>query len=125
VIGIVTDDDINMGRRIEAAELLIQHNVPDPVARAARRFLCEVVEDKAGFPGHRLAAARAVMRRDLGKFKRQRIVPLKYDQLRESRHLTATQMIEDGLRRTAERDAKLRLMASTEPADVEPEPKAG
>jgi hypothetical protein len=35
-----------------------------------RKFLCEIAEDKAGFPGHRLAAAKAVLRRDLGKFKR-------------------------------------------------------
>jgi hypothetical protein len=126
VISIVIDDGINMGRRIEAAELLIQHNLPDPVVSAARKFLCEIAEDKAGFPGHRLAAARAVLKRDHGKFKRQRIVPAKYDAWRGVPETTAAERIENLLRLTAERDARLerdrqlKLVSSTEP-----EPKAG
>jgi hypothetical protein len=111
VIGIVIDDGINLGRRIEAAELLMQHNLPGPVVSAARKFLCEIAEDKAGFPGHRLAAAKAVLRRDVGKLE-----------LREG--LTAAELVADGLRRTEERDRQLRLVSSTEPP-AEPEPKAG
>ena len=125
VISIVIDEGINLGRRIEAAELLMQHNLPDPVVAAARKFLCEIVEDKAGFPGHRLAAAKAVLRRDVGKFRRVRIEPSRYDPLKELRtRLTAAELVADGLRRTEERDRQLRLVSSTEPP-AEPEPKAG
>ena len=117
VISIVIDNGVNMGRRIEAAELLIQHNLPDPVVSAARKFLCEIAEDKAGFPGHRLAAARAVLKRDLGKFKRARIEPTKWDALRGMRDVTAAELIADGLRRTAERDRQLKLVSSTKPVE--------
>jgi hypothetical protein len=44
----------------------------------------------------------------------------KWDPLRQMSRLTATELVEDGLRRTAERDRQLRLVASTEP-----EPEAG
>ena len=126
VISIVIDNGVNMGRRIEAAELLIQHNLPDPVVSAARKFLCEIAEDKAGFPGHRLAAARAVLKRDLGKFKRARIEPTKWDALRGMRDVTAAELIADGLRRTAERhrQLKLKLVSSTKPVEP-PADKAG
>jgi hypothetical protein len=132
VISIVIDTGINMGRRIEAAELLIQHNLPDPVVSAARKFLCEIAEDKTGFPGHRLAAARAVLKRDVGKFKRpQPAKPLRYDPLRGMRDVTAAELIARGLAATAERDARLerdrqlRLVSALPdpPADIEP--KAG
>jgi hypothetical protein len=107
LINVVIDNGIALGRRIEAAEALIQHNCPDPVIAAARKFLCEIAEDKTGFPGHRLAAAKAVLRRDLGKFKRARVAPTRYREPWLETTRTVAQRIEDGLRRTAERDAQL------------------
>jgi hypothetical protein len=125
LINVVIDSGIGMHRRIEAAETIMQFPVPQPVIDATRRFLLEVAESQASTPGLRVAAAKAVLRRDMPRLKRMPIEPNKWDPLRQMSRLTATELIEDGLRRTAERDAKLRLVASTEPADVEPEPKAG
>jgi hypothetical protein len=114
LINVVTDSGITMHQRIAAAATLMEVNVPEPVADACRRFLIEIAENKEGIPGYRLAAARAVLRRDLGKYKRLRIKPLKYDPLRGMRDVTAAEMIENGLRRTEERDRQLRLISSTE-----------
>jgi hypothetical protein len=107
VINLVVDDNLAMWRRIDAAEVLLQAAVPDQVVDATRRFLLEIAENPTNNPGHRLAAARAVLKRDLGKFKRARIEPVKYDALRGMRDVTAAELIENGLRRTAKRDATL------------------
>jgi hypothetical protein len=117
LINIVIDSGIGIHRRIEAAASLMEVNVPEPVTNVCRKFLLEIAEDKAGFPGHRLAAARAVLKRDLGKYKRARIEPLKWDPLRDVRHVTAEQLIADGIRRTEERDRQLRLVSPAEPED--------
>jgi hypothetical protein len=125
LINVVIDGSIGMHRRLEAAEAIMQYPAPEPVANACRRFLLETAESQTNTPGIRVAAAKAVLRRDLPRFRRMPVERDKWDPLRQMSRLTATELIEDGLRRTAERDAKLRLVASTEPADVEPEPKAG
>jgi hypothetical protein len=68
-----------------------------------------------------------VLKRDLGKFKRQRIVPAKTDPWRGS-ETTAAERIAEVLRLTAERDARLerdrqlRLVASVPDPPVD---KAG
>jgi hypothetical protein len=109
MIGLVVDDSLAMHRRIEAAEALMQSAVPDQVVDAVRRFLLGVAENPASVPSHRLAAAKVVLKRDMPKFKRQRIEPSRYDPLCET---TAAELIADGLRRTAERDARLKLVSS-------------
>jgi hypothetical protein len=120
LINVVIDSGITMSRRIEAAATLLEANVPDPVVNACRRFLLEVAENKEGIPGHRLMAAKAVLRRDCGKYRRVRIKPTKYVEAWRNSTRTVAERIEDGLRRTAERDAKLecerqlKLVSSTD-----------
>jgi len=116
MIGLVVDDSLAMHRRIEAAEALMQSAVPDQVVDAVRRFLLGVAENPASVPSHRLAAAKVVLKRDMPKFKRQRIEPSRYDPLK-LRETTAAERIADGLRRTAERDRQLKLVPSTEPVE--------
>jgi hypothetical protein len=67
-----------------------------------------------------------VLKRDVGKFKRARIEPPKWDALRGMRDVTAAELIADGLRRTAERhrQLKLKLVSSTKPVEP-PADKAG
>ena len=117
LISVVIDSGIGMHRRIEAAETLMQFPVPEPVVTATRKFLLEVAESPTSTPSYRVAAAKAVLKRDMPKFKRQRIEPSRYDPLR-LRETTAAELIADGLRRTEERDRQLRLVASsTEPVE--------
>src|SRR6516164_9365584 len=98
MIGLVVDDSLAMWRRIEAAEALLQVNVPEPVVNATCKFLLEVAENPTSTPGNRLAAAKAVLKRE-PRFKRVRIEPSKYDPLRAvMRETTAAELIADGLR---------------------------
>ena len=118
LISVVIDSGIGMHRRIEAAETLMQFPMPEPVVTATRKFLLEVAESPTSTPSYRVAAAKAVLKRDMPKFKRQRIEPSRYDPLRGLRETTAAELIADGLRRTEERDRQLRLVASsTEPVE--------
>jgi hypothetical protein len=65
LVGLVVDDSLAMGRRIEAAEsLMTAADVPDQVVGPIRRFLLEVAENPASMPGHRIAAAKVVLKRD-------------------------------------------------------------
>jgi hypothetical protein len=107
VIAIVVDTDLSMHQRIEAGAVLLESNVPPEVVRATSKFLLEVAESQTCTPGQRLAAAKAVLKRDVGRFKRLRIEPPKYvdSWLRTTK--TAAEMVENGLRLTAERDARL------------------
>ena len=116
LISVVIDSGIGMHRRIEAAETLMQFPVPEPVVTATRKFLLEVAESPTSTPSYRVAAAKAVLKRDMPKFKRQRIEPSRYDPLK-LRETTAAERIADGLRRTAERDRQLKLVSSTKPVE--------
>jgi len=91
--------------------------VHEPVVNATRKFLLEVAESPTSTPSLRVAAAKAVLRRDLPRIRRVRIEPSKYDPLKAMRDITAEQLIADGLRRTAERDRQLKLVSSTEPVE--------
>jgi len=117
LISVVIDSGIGMHRRIEAAETLMQFPMPEPVVTATRKFLLEVAESPTSTPSYRVAAAKAVLKRDMPKFKRQRIEPSRYDPLRGLRETTAAELIADGLRRTAERDRQLKLVSSTKPVE--------
>jgi hypothetical protein len=118
VISLVVDDGLAMWRRIEAADALMQFDVPAPVVDATRRFLLQVAENPTSNPGNRLAAAKAVLKRDQPKFKRVRVEPPKWDPLRQwGENTTAAEWVEKVLRLTAERDARLeqlKLVTSVE-----------
>jgi hypothetical protein len=126
VIAIVVDTDLSMHQRIEAGAILLESNVPPEVVSATSKFLLEVAESQTCTPGQRLAAAKAVLKRDVGRFKRVRIEPPKWDPLKNVRDITAAERVADGLRRAAERDARLERERQLKlVSSVEPEPKAG